>query len=214
VRIGETPVRSGLLTFVTTILLLMNAAAVSAQTYIDREQVADAVFPPFAVGIRGPEYRTRFMLRFDDPDSQIVIATHADGNRTVELYRLDPEMTIWNAIGRAQRQNLNATVDQVASAIRVRKTVLAVSPDRVDRWLHELAEITPPLVLTPWIKEDQMPQLDLWVDSNGDSLHYRFYFARTQQMSPQNPLAPMARWMLKVRADIEEMSKKNEHITR
>jgi hypothetical protein len=204
---------------IVTILMLLGpnlAPAVAAHVYVDRQEVADRIFPSLSVipvALGGERYETRIILRFTDPDSEIVIKTHAKGRKTVDLYSLAPGLSIEGETGRVQRQNPNATAQQVAVTIHVRKTSLAVSSNQVDRWLQALGSLSPPLTLELWVKFDSLSRFDFWADSNGDFVHYSMsnYAAGGRTATThENPLTPLARWMLQVRSEAEELYNKSE----
>jgi hypothetical protein len=201
-----------------TVLLLLGMTVIpklAAQTIVDREQVADLTFPPLAmvpVALGGDEYETRFILRFADPDSEIVIETHTNKPKTVDLYTLPPGLTIWSETGRIQRQNLNATPQDVAASIHVRRTSLKIGTNQVDHWLHALGSISPPIVLDlgDWLNLHQVPRFDLWIDSGSASVRYSFTYAGADRTNPGYPLAPLAQWMLQVRSEVEENYNKRQ----
>jgi hypothetical protein len=145
------------------------------QGVINREDVLDKIFPPLAVTSGGPSCLSRVILRFSDPDSEIVITTLLDGRRTVESYALDPGATIGSSVSQVLQRNQPVSLDQVASAIRVHKAVISVPQAHVERWLQEMNGILPGKPPTAQIHLDEVPQFDLWIDANGDFMHYRFF---------------------------------------
>ncbi len=136
---------------------------------IDREDVADKIFPRLAVTSEGPSSLSHVILRFNDPDSEIVITTLQDGSRTVESYALDPGATIGSSVSQVLQRNQPVSIDQVASAIRVHKAVISVPQAHVERWLQEMNGILPGKPPTAQIHLDEVPQFDLWITPMGIS---------------------------------------------
>jgi hypothetical protein len=176
------------------------------QSQIDREDVADKIFPRLAVTSEGPSSLSHVILRFSDPDSEIVITTLQDGSRIVESYVLDPGTTIGSTISQVLQRNPQASLDQLASAVRVHKTTISVPQRHVERWLQQMNGILPAKIPTAQIHLDEVPQFDLWMDANGDFIHYRFFEVPEQ---PHDDLfAPLARWMVKLNSEVADFRRK------
>lgn len=185
------------------VLLAVAVRSGSFQGVIDREDVADKIFPRLAVTSEGPSSLSHVILRFSDPDSEIVITTLLDGRRTVESYVLDPGMTIEGSISQMLQRNPQASLDQLASAVRVHKTTISVPQRHVERWLQQMNGVLPAKIPSPQINLDGPPQFDLWMDANGDFIHYRFFEVPEQ---PHDDLfAPLARWMVKLNSEVADL---------
>lgn len=180
------------------------------QWIIGREDVADKIFPRLAVTSEGPSYLSRVILRFSDPDSEIVITTLLDGHRIVESYVLDPGATIGGSISQVLQRNPQASLDQMASAMRVHKTTISVPQAHIARWFQEMDGILPGRLPSTQIHLDGPPQFDLWIDTNGDFIHYRFFEAPLQQNTNDDPFAPIARWMVKLNAEVSNFKRKEK----
>jgi len=192
---------------IAMVLLSIATWSGGLQGVIDREDVADKIFPPLAVTTEGPSYLTRMILRFSDPDSEIVITTRLDGRRIVESYILDPGVTIEASISQMLQKHPQASFDQLASGIRVHKTKISVPQEHVARWFREMSGLIPGKLPSPQIHLDKVPQFDLWIDANGDFVHYRFYDAPGQQHTNDPPFAPLARWMLKLHSEVADFKR-------
>jgi hypothetical protein len=170
--------------------------------YVDREQLADTVFPPLAPAPGGAAYDTQLTLRFSNPDSEIVIATHGRGTKTVVLYRLASRATLGEAIAQALRLNPRATLQEIAAGIQIERIAVSILPDHVDQWLRGLQSLAIPLELSLWVKADGVPEYDLWVDTNGDTSRYHFSYAPTRG-AQEHPFAALAHWMETIRSEVE-----------
>jgi len=174
------------------------------QGVIDREEIADRVFPRLAVTSEGPSYLSRVILRFSDPDSEIVITTLLDGRPIVESYVLDPGVTIGASISQVLQRDPQASFDQVTNAIRVHKATIPVPQAHVARWFQEMNRVLPGKLPSTQIHLDGPQQFDLWIDANGDVIHYRFYEVPGEKRMNDGPFAPLARWMVKLDAEVSK----------
>jgi hypothetical protein len=178
-----------------------------SQTAVDRETIADNIFPALRVQTVGPPYLTRLILRFSQPDSEVVITTLLDGRRVVEDYTLPSGTTILGAAAQVLHRIPAASSEEIANVLKVHRSSVRLPPKQVDQWFFELKKIPHSLVLEPILHLDSVSQYDFWFDANGDFVHYRFSYAAVHP--PQNlPLDSIATWALKIRSEVEYATKR------
>ena len=174
--------------------------------FYTREQVADLVFPSLSIEYGGTPYDARVILRFSNPDSEIVVLQGSNLSSNVRIFTLADGESIELVMGRVLLRNPQAAPQEIAAEAHVRESDVTIPAATVDTWLNDLKTKTGPLKLEPWIHLHGFPEYDLWLDSNGDSIHYHFFFVQNQTPGSQPVFEPVARWMINLRSEIHELA--------
>lgn len=183
-------------------LILSGSCLATSRAFYSREQVADLVFPSLAIEYGGASYDTRVILRFSNPDSEIVILKGSNARRNVRVFTLSDGDSIEHVMGTVLLRNPHATPQDIALEAKVHESDLTIPTTTVDSWLSNLKTESGSLKLEPWIHLHGVPEYDFWIDSNGDSIHYHFFFVPNQNPQSQPAFEAVGQWMLNLRSEI------------
>jgi hypothetical protein len=187
---------------VSLLIILVGNCFSADRAFYTREEIADLIFPSLAIEHGGTPYDTRVILRFSNPDSEIVVLKGSNLPGNVKVYKLSDGASIKSIMGNVLLRNPQATPEDIALSAKVEESDLSVPVGVVARWLKTLKTKCTAPVVEPWIQEGRVPEYDFWIDSNGDSIHYHFFFVANQVPSSQAAFEPVAQWMVKIRSEI------------
>jgi hypothetical protein len=192
--------RYAIAAFIAIVSLVSSAYDQRPAVAITTEDVADLLFPRMRISYDSL-YLARLMLRFSEPDMQIVIiasATEVD----ISEYKTKGNVRIAELIRRSTQENASVTAAHIASNIRIKTRHVATTRQQVKTWFEELQNIKGSPKLDGYTCLHGCPQFDLWFDTGQDSVHYSMVY--TPVIPPQRSTQQLlAEWMLSLRSQIE-----------
>jgi hypothetical protein len=158
-----------------------------------RNRVSDLLFP---TSVASKPYNARFVLRFPDPDSELVLIIYPGKQSELVTYKVEGlrDQTLFQYIWDALRTNPQIRDEEIASNIRVTSKRSVVEFQKLERAVDELKNIKISPFFETRIAVDEYSDYDYWFDSGGESVHYRVH--RLFQHTAQDDLV---HWMTRFR---------------
>jgi hypothetical protein len=184
---------------------LVFATRTNAQTtnrYWDmKARVLNLVFPLDAAP---PPYFWKIILRFSDPDAQIVVVVHPGGKSEVVSYDLagmgNKELS--RLILKMLAEDPDVTDKDLAAKLKVDVNRFTIDYETLSRSVNKLRAIRIPPITPTWICIDECPTFEYWYDDAQESVHYTI--VGDFKDSPQNRLV---QWMVKFREKLPDLTK-------
>ena len=139
-----------------------------------RERVLDLLF---SRNVITKDYYVRLVLRFSNPDSQLVLMLYPGGSSDVVRYTLSGNAgeNVSQVASAMLQRDPRVDDKKIAERFRVTEEKLQIDQVKVQRALGALKKINISPFFDTASAVDERQLYDFWFDSGGESVHYSFF---------------------------------------
>lgn len=161
-----------------------------------KARVLNLLFP---LDVTPGSYFLKMVLRFDDPDTQLVIVTYSGGRSEMIRYSLAGlgNVDLSQFISKMVAENPDVKEQAIAEKLKVDIRRSPIKQEALNRLLNELRAIRISPILASRIAVDDYSEYEFWCDTGQESVHYAITgpFGTAHQDK-------LGQWMMRVRANL------------
>jgi hypothetical protein len=195
------PMLCGKVVVCTLLLCALSTPAISQTRDRNPPEVyADVLNLLFPLNVESKPYYVKFILRFHDTDTQLVLIVYPGRTSELVSFSLDnmKGSDLFKLISEMLVKNPGVKDEEIAAKVKVHTTRTAVDYKAVEPALNDLKSIRISPFFQTRVFVDEYSEYDYWFDSGQESVHYKICSIDSAAADPQDQLA---HWMTRFRAN-------------